>query len=508
MTLALALLVVVQAAPPVQDEKQAAPPPNPNVLVKKGDLKGALAAWRQWAEREPMDARHWLAPVRLLKSKQLINDAVDLCETAVRKLPKDYDIVFEMAMLCRAKGEELAGTKGGGGNAGMYFRDVVRFAGRALALAPNKRRPRALLGMAHLALGDRQAAAREADELVRRFPQHPGGWMLRGDLLYGSYMAKKKLDGTPPNEIAQLVVGVRKAFEAAIKLDAQRPGPWQRLGNVAAWEGQTAHALQLYAEALSRNPDGAVPWAWIEQNASPDQRRKMLASALLRFDKLGTKPKKAKAQLLWQLGLLEFNEGKWREAVKYMTACYLLRNDYVNALFYVGLASFRLGEHEFGLAAFAIFAAKSPDDLARALRDSGKHGNDNAKILAFYADLAHKQNNVPASRDLNHVSAIWHDTAQRWNNYAFLCRETGKYKAAYAAYRRGLDKAPQDPQLLNDCAVILQYHLQVDLDQARKMYENAIAHGKRLLKRKKISNADKARYRQAVTDAKANLQKL
>ncbi len=56
--------------------------------------------------------------------------------------------------------------------------------------------------------------------------------------------------------------------------------------------------------------------------------------------------------------------------------------------------------------------------------------------------------------------------------------------------------------------MILQYHLQVDLDQARKMYENAIAHGKRLLKRKKISNADKARYRQAVTDAKANLQKL
>lgn len=57
------------------------------------------------------------------------------------------------------------------------------------------------------------------------------------------------------------------------------------------------------------------------------------------------------------------------------------------------------------------------------------------------------------------------------NNRALLCRDTGKFPEALDAHECALKKEPDSPQLLNDCAVILHYHLKSaeNLAKARRL---------------------------------------
>jgi len=60
------------------------------------------------------------------------------------------------------------------------------------------------------------------------------------------------------------------------------------------------------------------------------------------------------------------------------------------------------------------------------------------------------------------------DRADFWNNYGLMCRDTGKYEEAFSAYRRAMKLIPDDPRVINDAALILQYHLFRDIDQAEQ----------------------------------------
>lgn len=507
LALLLAFSPALQDRPPgvsAQDEPE--PLPNPRALAAAGKDDAAVAAWQAWIAREPKNPDHPLALVRFLRDNERLNDALDACGEAIRRIPKHYDLLYLMARLCQRKGEVLAATRGGAGTAAMYFEDVIHFAGLAKELAPNRREPRALLGMSQFGLGHHAAARREADELIRRFPDHPGGHILLGELLFAEYRKAKEQGGMPVKQRADLVARARKAFRLAIERDDKRVLPHRRLGDIGAWEGELDHALNRYAEALARDPARGAPIDWINENTTADRRAVMWDRAIRRFRELGTEPATAAADLHWHAGLVDAARTEWQEARDHMQRCFEIRPDYLNALFWYGLASFKLGREDDAVTAFATFALKSPANLAKAITSSGEHVQANVEIVSHIADLSFKRGNMAASRELNHAIALAEDKPVRWNNYAFLCRETRQYEASYAAYRRALEGAPEDPQLLNDCAVILQYHLLRDLDEAKRMYEEAIRLAKEHLRNTKLSRENKARFRQAIQDARGNLQ--
>jgi tetratricopeptide (TPR) repeat protein len=58
------------------------------------------------------------------------------------------------------------------------------------------------------------------------------------------------------------------------------------------------------------------------------------------------------------------------------------------------------------------------------------------------------------------------ERSEFWNNYGLICRDTGHYEESFRAYRKAMELLPDDPRIVNDCALILQYHLRRDLDQA------------------------------------------
>ena len=102
------------------------------------------------------------------------------------------------------------------------------------------------------------------------------------------------------------------------------------------------------------------------------------------------------------------------------------------------------------------------------------------------------------------------DTERHWNNYAFLCRETGAYEDSLNGYENALSIAPNSPQVLNDAAVILQYHLASpeNLERAERYYRRAIEQAEIVLANENSKPGERERATQAKRDAKGNLKAM
>ena len=114
------------------------------------------------------------------------------------------------------------------------------------------------------------------------------------------------------------------------------------------------------------------------------------------------------------------------------------------------------------------------------------------------------------SRDLNHVTACLKDSADAWNNHAFLCRETQQYQRAYESYQHAIEKEPASPQLWNDAAVVLHYHqpTEANLLKAQKMYRKAIDLATKVLADRDASEATRQYAQEAQANARANLLEI
>lgn len=490
-------------APTAQDTPA---PVTPRSLAERGLVDDAIAAWRARIAKDPTAREPRLELVDYLLERERFDDAVDAARDAIKALPNDYDVLLAMALACQRKGEALATSEKNKGQSQDWFRDAVRWSGEAIDVAPKKREAYVTRGMGNFILGRVDDAKADAETLLRVAPEHPSGRLLMIDCLFEDYQALQR--AAKKAEATALAAKIEEHIQAAIALDPKRYLAWRRRGDLAAWDGRMDAATSAWIEALALDPDRGCPYDWVQANVSAEQRKALFSRALTRFDALGGKSGHAKARLHWEAGRLDFDAKDYDAARKHFQACYDLRSEWLNALFYHGLASWELDDKDMALLAFGLFAQKDAKQLAAAIVDSGPNRDVNKSYVIYFADLAFQRGNAAMSRDLNHTIALLEDDATRWNNYAFLCRETGLYEESHSAYSKALGHAPDDPQLLNDAAVILQYHLDRDLDEASAMYERAIANAKKQLANKGGSPEDKKRFEVAMTNAKMNLEAL
>ena len=100
------------------------------------------------------------------------------------------------------------------------------------------------------------------------------------------------------------------------------------------------------------------------------------------------------------------------------------------------------------------------------------------------------------------------ENAENWNNWGLFARDAGKYEESYLAYRRALAIDPENPNYLNDTAVILLYHLGRDLDRAEVWLRDAIRFAERGLKQESRSTTKKKDDETALGDAYGNLMNI
>ena len=122
------------------------------------------------------------------------------------------------------------------------------------------------------------------------------------------------------------------------------------------------------------------------------------------------------------------------------------------------------------------------------------------------------------------------DQARHWNNLGLFLRDEGEqleidayrnktakpdpavlvdlYGRSYRAYQRALELNPEDPQLINDLALMMHYHLGPDLVQAEAMYRQALDLVAQRLAASGISEDDRLRFAQTKMDIEDNLKAL
>ena len=77
------------------------------------------------------------------------------------------------------------------------------------------------------------------------------------------------------------------------------------------------------------------------------------------------------------------------------------------------------------------------------------------------------------------------------------------YRRAFRAYSRAIELVPDDPQLLNDTAVLLHYHLD-EYDAALAMYARSIELAESVLAEPALPPPERERFETSLKDAKEN----
>jgi tetratricopeptide (TPR) repeat protein len=398
----------------------------------------------------------------------------------------------------------------------FYFEDTARVAQQVLDAHPDHLEARLLLASARFQLGDVDAAAKEAEAAVTRHPAAYGGHALVGRIAFHRFVSlRQRLDREQPagEERTQQLAAIdaarttaQQALEAAAAADPQRSFPRVKLGDIAAWTGQTKVALEHYLEALVLEPRAAVDHGWVRQNVSLDERTALYDAAQERLRARGGASKADQAVLAWYAAQTKWDARDWETAKKLFAATLEPLPDYSDTYYYLLQAAYWSGANEEAAKWAVTFARKAPRRFADMIR-----GDDQTTaVLRGMAKQRFDAGALAESRDLNQVLAFALDSADEWNNYAFLCRESAAYEESLRAYERALELEPDSPQLLNDAGVILHYHLPTPENQqrARGFYERAAKLAEEQLGAGGLSADAAERTRTALRDARSNLVKL
>ncbi len=515
LTLSLALLALATALPaqdPTLRERAAA-------AERRGEYSAAADLYIELTREAPNDPDLYLAAGNCLGRSGRYNDALDLLEGVRKRFPDVLELHAMIARTYSLKARSMLDSGVRDAAVLLTLEDAIRAADAILQKQPGHLEALLILGQCHLDLGDNELALARAEEVVKRHPNHPGGHILVGTVSFNRFVQTRQriVDEKPSGQELAELQGIAKAARdrceqallQATRVDPERALAQGKLGDLFAWEGDLEKAASRYAAALGVDPDVSVPHDWIRTNVKPARRVQLYEEAAGAYTaKPNTRPEK-RALLDFYLGLAWYDQSQWKKARPAFVAAVTKNSTFLNAHYYAMRAAYWDGQHDDAIRSAAAFAKAAPRafaDLIRSLPDA----QQSIAILEFAGAKCYREGRQDESRDLNQVLALVLDTDRHWNNYAFLCRETGQFEASYEAYRRALEKAPDSPQLLNDAAVILQYHLATpeNLQTAREMYTRAIAAAEKQLADDATPQDQKAIARTALTDARNNLALL
>ncbi|MDA0373837.1 MAG: tetratricopeptide repeat protein [Planctomycetota bacterium] len=525
-------------------QEPATPPPSgaaeaqdPNVLrqrafalAQRGDASAAADAFLDLARVEPTEP-DWLVQAGDQMGKAArFNDAMDVLEGARKRFPDALALTAMLARTYHLKADHMVAQGVRDANVIFYYEDAARTARQVTAVDPDHLDARLIVASALYQLGNLDAALAEAEEAVRRRPDAYGGQAMVGRVRFQRFVQTRQelgaddLDAERRGDLTKAAAedqdAARVAFEAASEADTARSFPRARLGDLAAWSGNLEDAKRWYGEAMSLDPQAQVDHAWLRTAVPGEERRAMYAAARDRYAARADATPRGVGTLRWYEAQSVFDQAAntpateppatrtalWKEAAKIFDEAWREVPDYVDTGWWLVQSQYWGGD--------VAAASKTAVDFARRdaqrFADMIRRDEQTVAALVGMAATAYGKGKLAESRDLNLVIAYARQTADAWNNYAFLCRETGRFEQSLAAYEEALRIEPESPQLLNDAAVILHYHLRGDggIERARSYYRDAIRLAEAQLAAGGLDVATADRTRTALRDAKANLAKL
>lgn len=443
------------------------------------------------------------------------NDAMDLLNDVRQRFPDVVEIPLTLAQLFHLKADAMLAEGRYDLNVSLLYEDTVNTAEQVLEMAPTNVRAHLLLASGQFQLSKFDAALEAAEKAIELAPGDYGAHAMLGKITLQRFVnAKQRIDrerptGQTATDLAAEVKAMRDrtlaAFAAASKADPARSFPIVRIGDVHAWSGEMEVALEKYGDALALDPAAAVDHNWLRSAVVAGQRATFYGKALDRYTDSEDAMPELSAVLTWYRAQAHYDARSWQAARAGFESAMKERPDFLVTHYYLMQAAYWMND----VAAAAKHAADFAEEAPKRFADMIRADQQTTAVLRGMAQQAWDGQRMKECRELNRVLAYASNTVDDWNNYALLCRDTGKYQESFDAYEHAL-KLEQSPQLYNDAAVILQYHLSTaeNLDIARGYYERAIAMAEAMLARDDLPKDVRERTQIALRDANMNSRRL
>lgn len=373
--------------------------------------------------------------------------------------------------------------------------------------------------------GDRGNALKAAEAGVKAFPKEVRAFMQRGRVAVASAN-----DSADVNKKVQLFEQAIADYEAAMKLDKKATAACIKLGETiilasyADPEGGNpsaarAEAAKAWGEALKRDQasvDLSAMCQWLHGEAVP---------LLQKIDKSKGKD----ATMAWYMGFAEYSgqPRNWDAVREHFEKALELEPSMHNCHFFLAQGAFDRGtqllaenNNEMNQAARNAYLYSAMRwgryldtqgpvhrNATLAAADGGASTIANLKWIAGQAFMARRFE--PAIQINKWITETTPGDVEAWNNLAFAYRDSGQAENSLAAYAKSAELAPEDPQVLNDWAVIYHYYLKKEDEKAKDLYRKAIKLAEEILADDAaLSTEDKQRIQVGLRDARNNLRKL
>jgi tetratricopeptide (TPR) repeat protein len=320
--------------------------------------------------------------------------------------------------------------------------------------------------------------------------------------------------------------GVQRLAEAATQL-----------GHTFLWQKKGPEATEAYALAAAWNPQAfdyaqaldalrGVPKDL--EDDRPSGFRAALEGARALREERALPADAAAGTLLWWLGWARFAEGEFAGSEEAFQAALALVPEFTNAWFYVGLARQYRKDSEGALQAMHAGWDADPASMVATAAGAGGALRAFESLLGWCAGQEPPRN-LDAAFLAELLAEAMPNEARHWNNLGLFLRDEGErleydayknktpapeaalladlYQRSMRAYRRALELNPDDPQLINDTALMLHYHLDGDPAEVEPLYRRSLDRIDELLAGQ-LTESDHARYVQTQKDIAFNLKAL
>lgn len=457
--------------------------------------------------------------------------ALAITDALLREYPEWRD-----ARLVAAEGSLNLAQVGGSASGGLLLQDAQRNFVRALAGDAGEDQPDAWLQLARIQtqLGDLKAASESAERAAAQFAARKtlaaqreiaAARLVAADADFRRFVAvrqperdtgTKDKDGrVPPGREAIELASVAAARFAQVRDDYPVEAT-TKVAELHRWLGQDGEATKEYERGVLDFPqENALHDAYIQWMIAGGQQQ-ALVGAYASF----VRQRPNDDLMRWYQSRALFahadqfrQEGNFRGAIAAYAKAQRGFVDYAArvpahadatnqwlALCELSTARTAVEAGELDRAAEHLFAAGAASPAATAEVDGKPQLVDS--FGAYYAGVVFAIHRAHAERGDDHLpetlafnEAVLQRHPDRWgfvyNNAALAARDLGVRRAqagdeaaakelwerSFRYYEKAVTLSPTDARIVNDCGLMLIYHLNRDFDRARTLFERAIAVG-------------------------------
>ena len=501
--------------------------------LDEGKLPEALSLFEAAEKLDPtIKTRQWVLRTWIAQAR--VNDALDQIDALAKHGAQGpaVDYLYGMAFAQKAKGYIAEGVSGG--IVAMAFTDAVEFLKSATKAEPE------LYGDAFLPLAesawysqDLETARAAAEKAVAARPKDGDAAAMLGRVAFSQYASLREDKQRAPDAEAAWTAA-RDAFTRAAELYGATPDAASRakgadasmqIGWLHVWKAQGDEATQRFGTAIGLDP-AAVDFGRLRESLTGEQFVTALEEGGKLYETVHGKDTTGDALLQWWLGYGRYGVKRYEESEAAFTRAVTKWPAFTNSWYYIALSRYFRQDYDGTIAALRTHYGLSADDAVASIRSNEE---ENLRILDYLIGMkASKAANLDAAFLSELETLVVPDRAAYWNNLGLFLRDEAEarqqrqrsmspeehkqvmdlHERAYSAYRKALELAPEDPNYLNDAAVMLHYNLDRDLDQARAWYVKAAERATAELARKDLPSDLRTLRQTALTDATNNLAKL